>query len=1101
MKQIYLRCLTVLLFSLITIAAYAQKKVTGTVTEDSGSPIPGVSVFEKGTNNGITTDGSGKFSLNVSNNAVLVVRYIGFLTKEVEVGTSTNLTIKLQADDKALEEVVITGLGETRDKRNLGYAMNQIGGEQIRAAKTINPISALQGLVPGLVVMPGQGGPQSTPKFQIRGASSLYSGENTPLIVIDGIMLSDDVVLPSRGGEQDFGNVLKNINPDDIESMSVLKGGSVTALYGSRASNGVILITTKKGYSQKGLGFSFSHDETFDKAYALPDMQKEYGSGFTPADFVKTSSGMNQINPASYGFSFGPKLDGSTVLDVDGERQIKNSVLNNPLSLYQTGRYINNNIAMQGGNEKTTFRFSYANNFSKGISPNNKLDRHTFNLRGTQRLADAIFVDGTVSYSNTRGFNPQRLSGDNSLIYGLTWGYPTNFDLDYWSKQYLDPINGGRSTNDPFGTNNLFFMLNEFSQIQSENNFRGALNAKVNFTKWLQLETNAALNWYNTNRENRELGTGVGFAGGYYGSEMRNFFDSRYRANLNLNHTVNDFDLFLQGGAELTRSQVKSASFNSRGGLRIPRQFRLSNSIQDPQVYEGAPNIAQIFATYGQGTVTYKQWLTLNLYARNEWNSTLVYSNGTGNYSYFYPGADAAFVFTDAFKMPEFFNFGKLRASYSITGGGTDVYRANAGYYVRSGNYLPVAGDGIEQYGFENSTLGELNLKPLRTFSKEIGFELKMLQKRLGIDFTVYKKNTKNQIIGLGTSIESGVSSQLINSGNTQDWGIELSLSGTPIKTKNGFSWDTYFNYTLNRTKIISLAPGVTTVQLSGGDGIRTIAQVGGEYSTMVAAYGYAKYQARDASGKPIDDPNNGKKVLTTAGSGGAVYVRASNYANGLKNESQIGSTLPKFYGSVRNIFSYKDFSLSTLIDAKFGGYVFSDTYYYGSQTGNLKNTLLGRTPQTGGTEYTDADGVKQVGVVLDGVFAQGTKINGVDVGGMTHQETIDKGMRIPTITWRYYNNSNGWSAGIRERGAFKSSWVAVRDITLGYDLPKSFAAKIKMNGIRVNVSARNVGFLYNNAPDNININDFTGTGAGDAFLGGGTPYVRTFGFGINGSF
>lgn len=1100
MKQIYLRCLTVLLFSLITVAAYAQKKVSGTVTEESGSPIPGVSVFEKGTNNGTTTDGSGKFSLSVSDKAILVLRYIGFLTKEVEVGANTSPSIKLVADNKALDEVVITGLGESRDKKTLGYSVTKIGGDQIRSTNTTNPIAALQGLVPGMQVSPGTGGPQSSPKFQIRGASSLYSGENTPLIVVDGVMLSDDVVVPSRGGEQDFGNVLKNINSDDIESISVLKGGSVTALYGSRATNGVILITTKKGYSQKGLGVSFSHNETFDDAYGLPDMQNEYGSGNTPENFIKTPSGMKQIDPDTYGFSFGPKLDGSTILDIDG-REIKNSVLNNPLSLYQTGRYINNNIALQGGNDKTTFRFSYSNNFSKGISPNNKMDRHNFNLRGTQRLSDAIILDGTVSYANTKGFNPQRLSGDNSLIYGLTWGFPTNLDLNYRSKNYLDPIKGGINPDDRFFTNNVFFMLNEYTQLQTENNFAGTFNAKVNFTKWMQLETNTSLNWYNTNRENKDLGKGENFSGGNYGSIIKNVMDSRYRANLNFTHNVNDFNLFLQLGTELVRSETKGADFSSNGGLRIPRQFTLSNSVNRANITELKKSIYQNFASYAQGSVTYKNWLTLNMYGRNEWNSTLVYSNGTGNNRYFYPGADAAFIFTDAFKMPEIFSYGKLRASYSITGGGTAVYRANAGYYVRSGNYVPVAGEEVEQYGFQSGTLGNLNLKPLRTFSKELGLELKMLNNRLGLDFTAYRKNTKNQIIELDVPGESGVTKSLINSGNVQDQGIEFILSGTPIKTKGGFSWDSYFNYTLNKTKIISLAPGVSIVQLTGGDGIRTIAEVGGDYSTMVAGYGYAKYQARDAQGKPIADPNNGKRVLTTAGSGGAVYVRASNYANGLDREAQIGSTLPKFYGSIRNVFNYKDFSLSTLIDAKFGGYVFSDTYYYGSQTGNLKNTLYGRTPQTGGTEYTDADGKKQVGVVLDGVFAQDTKINGVDVSGMTHQQAIDKGLRIPTITWRYYNNSNGWSAGIRERGAFKSSWVAVRDITLGYDLPKTLASKIKMNGVRLTVSARNVGFLYNNAPDNINVNDFTGTGAGDAFLGGGTPYVRTFGFGINGSF
>ncbi|ARS41011.1 hypothetical protein CA265_15660 [Sphingobacteriaceae bacterium GW460-11-11-14-LB5] len=1100
MKKIYLTSLSILLLCMATISAFAQKTVSGTVTDNQGLPLAGVSVFLKGTTKGTSTSTEGKYTLSVPSNSTIVFKYLGYLNKEVSVGDNNTINVTLLDDAKALGEVVVTGLGEERNTRNLGYAMNNIKGDQIRAANTINPIAALQGLVPGMMVQPGTGGPQSSPKFQIRGASSLYGSENTPLIVVDGVILSDDAMSPARAGDQDFGNVLKSINSDDIESISVLKGGSVTALYGSRAINGVLLITTKKGFAQKGLGISFSHDETFDNAYALPDMQQEYGSGFTPRDFIKGANGMNQINSASYGFSFGPKLDGSTILDIDG-RQISNSILNNPLSLYETGRYVNSNISMQGGNEKTTFRFSYANNFTKGISPYNKLNRHTFNFRGTQRLGDAVVIDATASYSNVRGFNPQRISGDNSLIYGLTWGYPTNFDLDYWKDNYIDPVNGGRSTVDPFTTNQLFFRLNKFSQIQNENNFRGTINAKTNFTKWLQLETSASLNWYNTNKEDRELGQDPGFKGGYYGSGIRNVIDSRYRAGLNLNHKVNDFDLFLQLGSEVVRSQSKGANYGTSGGLKVPAQYRLSNSINTPTVGEGTPNISQVFASYAQGSIGYKNWLTLNLYARKEWNSTLVYSNGTGNYNYFYPGADLAWIFTDALKMPSVFSYGKLRASYVVTGGGTVVYRSNTGYYLKGSNYQAVNSNtaNIEQYGFDSQTLGNPDLKPLRAFSKEIGIELKMFKNRLGLDFTAYRKNTKNQIINLSVPSESGVQNRLINSGDVQDQGIEFILSGTPIKTQS-FSWDAFFNYTRNRNKIISLAPGVTTVQLEGGDGIRTIAKVGGEYSTLVAAYGYAKYQARDANGNPIDNPNNGKRVISPAGTGGAFYTRASNYANGLESESTIGSTLPKFYGSIRNVFTYKSLSLSALIDAKFGGYVFSDTYFYGSQTGNLKNTLFGRTVENGGTAYTEA-GNQEIGVVLDGVFADGTIINGVNVGGMSHQQAIDKGLRIPTITWRYYNNSNGWGNGIRERGAFKSSWVAVRDITLSYDLPKAFVSKIKMNGVKVYASARNIGFLYNNAPDNLNVNDFTSTGAGGAFLGGGTPYVRTFGLGINGSF
>jgi len=782
-KQFYaLAC--IMLLSISTL--FAQQNVTGKVTDASGV-LPGVTITVLGTNKSTQTDADGRYSISVASNEKIRFSMIGYISQEV-VPSGATINITLLADASAIDEVVVTGLGESRERRQLGYSMTQLSGDEIRKTNAINPVAALQGMVPGLQINVGTGGPQASTRFQIRGAGSLNQFGNQPLIVVDGIIMDEEVVLPNRGGDQDFGNILKNINPDDIESISVLNGGSVTALYGSRASGGVIMITTKKGYSQRGFGIGFTHTQGIDQPYATADMQSKYGPGTSRTGvFVKGEDGIERMPTTSenaFFYSFGPELDGRTVRDNNG-RLIPFSANNTPLDIYQDGRYVNSNLSLQGGNENTTFRLSYSNASAKGVSPNNKFGRNNFNLRATHRMGKAIILDVGATYVNSQSHNPQfggeRWNMNNNLLYSLSYSLPRYYDLKHWMDNYLDPINGGYNTADVSGRAATLFALYENKQVQIEDNFRGTFNGRVNFTDWLQLENNFTANLFTTNRQVMNRGNQAQFHGGYYANSTNRVLQTRYRSNLNANKKYEDFEVMLQAGFELNHAQRNGIS-TSTNGLVVPDVFRISNSRDRANVQEEKPNTSRIVSGFFQGAMTYRNYLTLNIYGRNDWDSSLVYPDGSGNYSYFYPGADMAFVFTDAFKLPEnLFSFGKLRVSYNEVGKGTSVYSAMTGYYTPNTPYAVGGTSTLPNYGFDSKTLGNSNLIPERSDTWELGTEIKMLRNRLGLDFTFYQKNTVNQIIPFTVTRESGVTARLVNGGHIRNSGIEMRLYGTPV--------------------------------------------------------------------------------------------------------------------------------------------------------------------------------------------------------------------------------------------------------------------------------------------------------------------------------
>lgn len=1089
--------------------------VTGTVTDESKLPLPGVSVRIKGMNKATTTTNSaGKFNIQVPDeNTILVFSYIGYATTEVPVKNGRTMNISMKPDVGSLEAVVVTGFTQ-RKRSQIGSAVTTISGDDIRRTGAINPIAALQGLVPGLQVQPGVGGPQSTPIFRIRGSASLDPYNNQPLIVIDNIIMDQDMVLPNRGGSQDFGNILKDLNPDDIENITVLRGGAVTALYGSRAQNGVIVITTKSGFAQKGLGVTVTQNTQWEQAYKTLDFQNQFGPGRTSSDldFIKTADGKLQV--AVPGYSFGPKFNGQTVLDYDGREIVYSANPKNMLGAYRIAPSTNTSVAISGGNAQGSFRLSYSNNSSKGITPNNNFSRNSVNFRGTQRLLGKIIVDANVTYVKSKAKNPADVGGGNSFFSGNTnagsilanfaAGMPRYYDTKYWKNNYIAPI-GGWNRADQSRFTSVLYNLYENNRISDDDNFRGVIDVQVPINNNLKFQGFVNVNYLGNNYENKTRGLDSAFTNPYYATTTSNRFTSQYRGTLNYTKKINDFNVMVLGGGEYYSFTSKGQWANINGPI-YPDIYRLSNSKERVVAGEDKPNKRSLGSLFYQASIDYREDLTLNVYGRNDWNSSLVYNDGHGTYSYFYPGVDAIWKFNETFKdkLSSLFNYGALRLSYVEAGNGTNAYRANTGAYSGGSPYPSYSSGSVLNYGFSDNTLPNQALIPERTAKYEAGFEVRMLDNRLGANFSFYSQDSKNQIISFGTPSTSGVSAALLNGGKIRNKGIEFSIYGVPIKTAN-FSWDTRFNYTRNRNTVLSLPFGLEYLNVGGGDGYQAIAKVGGDYGTVVAPYGYARYQARDGAGNPVESPLNGQKALFLSGAT-TLYERAANYAEGIDKAPVLGSILPKFLGNWRNAFNYKTVQLVVALDAKFGGMVYSTTKDFGSWAGTLESTLPGRSAEFGGVPYTTAAGVQRTdGVIYDGVYKQGSSVNvggkAVNISGMSHQQAVDAGYLRPASALGYYANSHSWFSGIRERSMYTSSWVSVQQVGLNYDLPEKLTKGLKMNGIRVGVFANDLFFLYNSAPDNFNPYSVSDSGSGAMNEGSAMPYIRRFGFSINGSF
>ncbi|WP_217277421.1 SusC/RagA family TonB-linked outer membrane protein [Pedobacter foliorum] len=1118
MKKMYLKCFSLLLLCFLTITAFAQKNITGTVKDSAGNPIPGVSVLEKGTQNGTSTNAEGKFVLSVKDGAKLIFKSIGLVSQEV--AATSNQTIVMVDDTESLSEVIVTGFGVKKEVKRLSYSATAVGGAELTQANNANVVNALQGKVAGVMINQGASGPTSSSRIRIRGNTSL--GTNTqPLIVYDGILLDQGTSgADSWGDAADFGNIMKNINSDDIESITVLKGAAASSLYGSRAAGGVLLITSKKGKSTKGLGVTISQTSSFDHAYKFVDLQNEYGGGISPV-FAKDANGVDIVDPsAGYyvgGYSFGPKLDGRMVKDLDGV--MRPWVANNPLDYFETGKFINTSLSVEGAVDNTTYRLAYTNLNNSSVSPGNSLKRDAFALRLTREISKSVSVDASVNYTMSNSFNPARQGSASNPLFALTYYKPRNVDLAAYLYNNINPVTGGalgssdRNHYDPYGIGSFAYALDNDNRTQKENNLLANIDVNIKILPWLSALVRTNTNFYNIAYERKNRGAGVAFAGGDY--EVLQNTNKSYRVQGLLNATKqlsSDFELNASIGGETYQKNLNNSAFYNRsytnGGLKIPDLYSISNSL-NPASTTAYPNLGErTDAVYAYGDITWKNMLTLNFSARNDWSSTLTYRDGHGNYSYFYPSVGLSWIFTElpVFKDNSILSFGKLRASYSYTGLSARPQSTNSdGYFkLQDGTFNNANGGNQPVYGFSDNILKNNNLKNELTKELEIGTNLGFFKNRLSFDVAYYKKNSYNQILSFSLPQESGVSSQALNAGNIQNQGVEVLITGKPIQSAD-FNWNASVTFTRNRNKIIKLAPGVDNydLDLAFGNDITSVARVGEQYGSLITGSAFSYYQKKDASGNPIASPSNGKKVIGNTGYGttGGYYtfVRSQDYDGTKKN---LGTMMENYLASTRQELSYKNFNLSFQIDAKIGGLMASGTHQYGSANGSFKNSLFGRDEGSGGVSYTDANGVVQHdGIIPDGVLNDGLKANGVDLGGMTYADAVKQGLLKPIPAYAYYENLSQWSSGIREYSVFENSWVALREVTVGYSVPSKYLTKLKINTLSLNLTGRNIAYLYKTAKDGINPESIFSNRAGAFAEYGGWPLVRSLGFNVKASF
>ncbi|MFC5411697.1 SusC/RagA family TonB-linked outer membrane protein [Larkinella bovis] len=940
MKQKLLKtCLQVFVFfgAWLLVAAspsYAvDKEVTGTVSDEKGNGLAGATVTIKGTTRGTNTNGEGSFRLVVPDgNAVLVVSYIGYAKQEITVGNQSVINVQLQPGEGTLQEVVVTALGIKRDTRALGYSVTTIESSALNQARETNVINSLQGRVAGLSITPGTGGPGSSSRINLRGVSNFSGG--SPLFVINGVPMDNT----SRGnagewGGSNNGDGIANINPDDIETMTVLKGATAAALYGTRAANGVILITTKGGTKNSGLSVEYNGNIQFDKVINWTDYQYVYGQGTQNKRPTDVNSARN-----SGIYSWGEKMDGAMYTQFDGKQYPYSPVKDNIEQFYRTAPTLTNTVAMSGGNDQTSFRLSLSSMDAQATVRNSGIKRKTINLSVNQKVTEKFDVTVMGNYIDQQDSNRPALSdAPQNPNYGIML-LATSFNQVALKPGY-DPLTGNELTfsDDTYKTN-PWFVVNQYRSKLDRKRLISALTGKYQFADWIYLQGRVG---YDVINDGSFSVTPYGTAYSRLGS-VNNGKEQRHEMNidglLGINRKiVTDLNLNVALGANLRKNKFESVGV-SGGSLSIPYLYTLSNTLTKGQSY--GYNERQVQSAYYTADFDYKNFLTLSTTGRYDVYSTLP----AANRGIFAPSVSASFVFSELMKN-RVLEFGKLRASYAQTSGEAfDAYLTSQ-YYSLGNTY-----NGIPQGGF-SSQLPNLNLKPFRLTEFEVGFETRFLQNRLGIDFAYFNRVTNDEIVSGPLSPTTGYTSRVLNLGSTKNTGIELLITGTPVVSKS-FKWDVSFNITNVKNTIVRIdGDGPDATQTLGLGTYRplngNIAHVKGMAAAQVMAYDY-KYNA------------NGQVIIG---------------ANGVPERGDLkpmGSAIPKVYGGLNNSLNYGNVSLSFLFDYKFGAKVLSATNHYSIVDGLNKMTLEGR----------------ETGVVADGVLATGEK-NTTNVPAYTYYPAL----------------------------------------------------------------------------------------------------------------
>lgn len=1000
--------------------------VRGTVTDTQGQPIPGVSITVKGSSAGTVTNEEGKFSLDVPAGGILVFSYVGFTSQEMPVNGQNNISIRLADENQALSTVVVTALGIKKDRKALTYSVTQIGGEELVKAREINLGNALTGRIAGVNASGTATGPGGSTRVVIRGNGSL-NGDNQPLYVVNGIPINNsNQGNPGTFGGIDRGDGLISINPDDIETMSVLKGGTAAALYGSRAANGVILITTKSGRSQKGIGVEYNSTYTLETPRQLYDWQYEYGSG--SRGLAPTSKADAIANGRT---SWGAKLDGSSVFQPDGIQRPYVAQKDNLENFYNTGKTFSNTVSFLGGNEIANFRFSASNLDNKGIVPNNSLNRKTFNLSINSNLKNKIIFESNAQFNIENTANRTFVADFQKNPNAGAQLIGTNIDVRTLSPGY-DDKNFEVLWNDYIFATNPYFAVNRVQNSDKRNRFIGSFSTRYNITDWLYARARFGIDRFTNKGVNIEP-TGIAFNNrGSMSTDQNISEEYNVEGIIGANKNFNKISLSVLAGGNQMRNTYDGVTLNS-GFFNVPFLYFVGNGSQ--QAF--TPNYRKfgINSVFGSADVGYNDILYLNLTARQDWFSTLDIEDN----SLLYPSAGVSFLFSNAWKgRPNWLNYGKLRASWAQVGGGApNPYALSLTYQ----NQAQLSGTGATLQNIVGNTIPN-KLKPYTSTTAEIGVETRMFNSRLGLDITLYDRTTTDDIVNASVPWTSGYNAVALNVGEVKNRGIELLLTGTPLKSS--LIWDVSYNMAYNKNEVVEIGNGIQSITFGQAENTnRTRTENGWIYHFVGRPFGVIA----------------GNKMRTDA-KGSVIY----NSANGIPLQSPLmplGKGVPPLTMGLNNNFSYNNFTLGFLIDGKFGAQVYSATNAYGTQFGVHKRTA--------------ENGIRENGINVTGVDQTGAPFT-KNVSAQTYYQSI-------------------WNS-ITEEFITDADFIKLRQVIFGYTLPRRMLEKSPVQSISLSFVARNLALLYN-AADNIDPESSYSNGNAQGLENFGLPTTRSYGLNL----
>jgi TonB-linked SusC/RagA family outer membrane protein len=1034
----------------------AQTTLRGRIlSSENGQPVSGISVVLKGSVSGTSTTPDGSFAIKAKKGDVLVLSGVGIKGLEYTITDDGLQTIRVETQEGRLEEVVVTALGIRKDRKKLGYAIQDIKGDALTSARETNVVNQLAGKVAGVTVVGSNSGIGGSARVTIRGERSVDMNKNQPLYVVDGVPISNSVT-GSNGRsnlEVDYGNGAGFVNPDDIESISVLKGPAASALYGSRAANGVIMIKTKSGSRSKGMGVEINSNYTLQSALKLPEYQTVYGQGNGNGGAFAFVNGAGAGLTDGTDEAWGPAFKGQSYPQFNSPRTLNGQVIDffggdlnapagsvitptlweadkdNLKNFLNTGTALTNSVSFTGSNDKGDFRMGYTRLDEKGIVPNTDLKRNSLSLSGSYNLSDRLSAKAYVSYINSNSDNRPSISyGTESIMYLFNCWLPPSVKLSDMQRMWMKGLEGVRQ----YGFNynyhdNPYFTLYKNTNGQVYDRMIGNASLKYDIADNLSLSVRAATDWSIERREYRRAFSTQRFPFGQYrevnlrNQETNVDFLFAYSKELN-----KDFSLTANVGGNNMQQESRFDETNA-GQLNIPNIYNLSNSRIPLQITQRSVG-KRINSLYGSAGVSFRNKIFVDFTGRNDWSSALTLPEdlkefGNEQNAYFYSSVALSAILSDMIKLPAPFSYAKLRGSYAQVGNDTDPFTFTQSFNPSTayGNY--------QIYG-ETDRLSNLSLKPEISNAIEVGAEMRFFGNRIGLDLTYYTSNTINQILNIPLSITSGYGSRSINAGKIRNWGYEAMLNIQGIRNRN-FQWTTDINFSANRSKVIELRDGLTNLVMASRR-VTVEARVGERMGDLYGI-GFARVQNSDpnapyydASGKFVGqmvfDANNGRPVRTT-------------------NRIKLGNYNPDFLIGLNNSFTWKGVNLSFLFDIRSGGKLYSETQTVGREGGIIIETLEGRAD---GYDLTkDGNGVIGQGVVF--------------VGGVPQVNT----KKVAAREWH-----TAWTGGrgIAEGVMYDASFIKLRELQMGYTIPDKVWGKLPFRGAHVSLVGRNL-LLWDRVP------------------------------------